>query len=168
MATAGADTCIAPGDKAQLLASGGIFYNWLEAPYPVSDAAIPNPVVAPEDSTTYTVLITDINGCVTRDSITVLVAADPVSSITPYNLITPNGDGWNDVLDFGSISKFGANSLKVYNRWGDLVYQKLNYGSDEERFNGLYKGQPLPAGNYFYVLAFRQGEVKQTLTIVWE
>ena len=97
-----------------------------------------------------------------------LVANDPVTSITPYNLITPNGDGFNDELEFGEISKFGSNSLKVYNRWGDLVYQKLNYQSDEDRFVGLFNGQRLPAGNYFYVLAFRQGEIRQTLTIVWE
>ena len=168
LASAGQDTCIAPGDKAQLRAQGGIFYAWADNPYPVSDPTIFNPTAAPADSTTYQVVITDINGCVTADAVTVLVANDPVSSITPYNLITPNGDGLNDVLDFGMVGKFGTNSLKVYNRWGDLVYQKLNYGSDEERFDGLYKGQRLPAGNYFYVLAFRQGELKQTLTIIWE
>lgn len=168
LASAGQDTCIAPGEKAQLAAIGGIFYEWAENPFPVSDANIGNPTASPEDSTTYTVTITDINGCVTVDDVIVLVANDPVTSITPYNLITPNGDGFNDELEFGEISKFGSNSLKVYNRWGDLVYQKLNYQSDEDRFIGLFNGQRLPAGNYFYVLAFRQGEIRQTLTIVWE
>ena len=168
LASAGPDTCIAPGDEAQLMAVGGIFYDWAENPFPVSDPAIGSPIVSPEDSTTYTVTITDINGCVTVDEVTVLVANDPVTSITPYNLISPNGDGFNDSLEFGEIGKFGSNSLKVYNRWGDLVYQKLNYQSDEDRFEGLYNGKPLPAGNYFYVLAFRQGEIRQTLTIVWE
>lgn len=168
LATAGADTCIAPGDEARLMAQGGIFYAWEENPSPVSDPSIPNPVVSPKDSTTYRVVITDINGCRTLDEVTVLVANNPVESIIPYNLITPNGDGLNDELDFGMITKYGSNSLKVYNRWGDLVYQKLNYQSDEDRFEGLYKGARLPGGNYFYVLAFRQGEIKQTLTIVWE
>ncbi|WP_020535011.1 gliding motility-associated C-terminal domain-containing protein [Lewinella cohaerens] len=168
LATAGADTCIAPGDEARLMAQGGIFYTWEDNPFPVSDPSVPNPTVSPEDSTTYRVAITDINGCETLDEVTVLVANNPVESIVPYNLITPNGDGLNDELDFGPITKFGSNSLKVYNRWGDLVYQKLNYQSDEDRFVGLYKDARLPAGNYFYVLAFRQGEIKQTLTIVWE
>ncbi|MEL6656365.1 MAG: gliding motility-associated C-terminal domain-containing protein [Bacteroidota bacterium] len=168
LASAGLDTCIAPGDEAQLMAIGGIFYEWEDNQFPVSDPSIGNPTVAPEDSTTYTVAITDINGCITRDNVTVLVANDPVSSITPYNLISPNNDGFNDVLEFGEIGKFGSNSLKVYNRWGDLVYQKLNYQSDEERFTGLFNGKRLPAGNYFYVLAFRQGEIRQTLTIIWE
>jgi gliding motility-associated-like protein len=125
-------------------------------------------VSSPEDSTTYQVQVTDINGCITTDEVTILVANDPASTITPYSLITPNGDGKNDVLEFGGIGKFGTNSLKVYNRWGDLVYQKVNYESDEERFDGTFKGSRLPAGNYFYVLAFRAGDVKQTLTIIWE
>ena len=168
LASAGPDTCIAPGDAAQLMAIGGIFYEWADSPFPVSDPDIGNPMVSPEDSTTYTVTITDINGCVTIDDVTVLVANDPVTSIIPYNLITPNDDGFNDALEFGEISKFGANSLKVYNRWGDLVYQRLNYQSDEDRFTGLFNGKRLPAGNYFYVLAFRQGEIRQTLTLVWE
>ncbi|WP_367393056.1 gliding motility-associated C-terminal domain-containing protein [Lewinella sp. LCG006] len=168
LASAGADTCIAPGDEARLMAQGGIFYAWEDNPYPVSDPSIANPMVSPKDSTTYGVIITDINGCQTFDEVTVLVANNPVESIVPYNLITPNGDGFNDELDFGPITKYGTNSLKVYNRWGDLVYQKLNYQSDEDRFAGLHKGARLPAGNYFYVLAFRQGEIKQTLTIVWE
>lgn len=168
LASAGRDTCIAPGDAAQLMAIGGIFYKWADNIFPVSDPNIGNPMVSPEDSTTYTVTITDINGCETVDDVTVLVANDPVTSIIAYNLITPNNDGFNDALEFGEISKFGSNSLKVYNRWGDLVYQKLNYQSDDDRFIGLFNGKRLPAGNYFYVLAFRQGEIRQTLTIVWE
>ncbi|MEM1216487.1 MAG: gliding motility-associated C-terminal domain-containing protein, partial [Bacteroidota bacterium] len=168
LATAGQDTCLAPGDAGQLRASGGIFYEWQENPFRVSDNSIPDPIVMPTDSTTYVVAITDINGCVTIDEVVVLIANNPVESITPYNLITPNGDGRNDTLDFGEIDKFGTNSLKVYNRWGDLVYQKLNYQRDEERFDGIYNGQQLPAGNYFYVLEFRSGRVQQTLTIVWE
>ncbi len=66
------------------------------------------------------------------------------------------------------IEKFGINTLKVYNRWGDLVYQKINYQKDDDRFDGTRKGKPLPAGNYYYVLSFREKEYKQTLTILRE
>jgi gliding motility-associated-like protein len=81
-------------------------------------------------------------------------------------MITPNGDGKNDILEFQGASKFGQNTLKIYNRWGDLVYQKLNYQLDDERFDGTRNGSPLPAANYYYILSFRSGEIKQTLTIV--
>jgi gliding motility-associated-like protein len=167
-ATAGADTCIAPGDLVQLEAKGGIFYQWQDSPFPVSDPTLSNPTASPTDSTTYRVWISDINGCETLDSVTVLVANNPVDEIEAYNLLTPNGDQLNDVLEFGPIAKYGSNSLKVYSRWGTLVYQRLNYQSDEDRFDGTYQGEPLPAGNYFYVLTFRQGEIRQTLTIIRE
>ncbi len=168
LATAGQDTCIGPGTELQLQASGGIFYEWTTNNQGLSAIDVPNPTASPEDSITYTVIITDINACKTVDDITVLVANNPADIITPYNLISPNADGKNDDLDFDEISKFGDNSLKVYNRWGDLVYQKRNYQGDEERFDGTYNGELLPAGNYFYVLAFRQGSIKQTLTIIRE
>lgn len=167
-ATAGQDTCISPNTELRLNANGGIFYQWIDEASTLSATNIRNPIASPKDSMTYKVTITDINGCITEDEITVLVANDPTQSIIAYDLISPNGDGKNDVLDFDSISKFGINSLKVYNRWGDLVYQKANYQTDDERFDGIYNNEPLPAGNYFYILEFQQGVIKQTLTIIRE
>lgn len=166
MAMAGPDTCIAPGTDAQIMAFGGVRYFWEDNRFPVSDPTSPMPMVSPEDSTTYVVAITDFQGCTVRDSVTVLVANNPEDAITAVNMITPNGDEKNDVLYFPNISKFGQNSLKVFNRWGNVVYQKVNYQSDDERFDGTYNGLPLPPGTYYYLLSFRSGEIKQKLTIL--
>ena len=165
--TAGPDTCIGNGLEIELVASGGQSYNWLESNTPISDVNIPNPIVKPEETTTFVVLITDDNDCVIRDSVQVIIASDP-EDIRTVNLLTPNGDGKNDELEFPGITKFGANTLRVYNRWGNLVYQKVNYMTDEERFDGTYKGEPLPVGNYFYILSFRTVQFRQTLTLVRE
>jgi gliding motility-associated-like protein len=165
-ANAGPDTCIGPGDDLELFAQGGLFYEWLDNPFPVSDPTIPNPTVTPENSTTYRVRISDVNGCVTEDAVQVLLAEDPLTAIVPINLITPNGDGKNDILTFANIEKYGFNSLKIYNRWGELVYQRINYMQDADRFDGTHDGRPLPAGNYFYTLRFRTGILKQTLVIL--
>ncbi|MEL6922579.1 MAG: gliding motility-associated C-terminal domain-containing protein [Bacteroidota bacterium] len=167
-ANAGADTCVAPGATAQLNASGGMSYEWAESDYPLSAYDIPNPTVEPEDSSTYVVVITDENACQVIDSVTVLVAADPLQFVKRINMLTPNGDGKNDVLEFKGIEKYISNQLTVYNRWGDVLYSKLNYQNDEERFDGTFKGKPLPAGTYYYVLAFREGEIKQSLVILYE
>ena len=102
----------------------------------------------------------------TQDEVVVLIANDPALSILAINLITPNGDGKNDVLEFFGADKFGTNSLKVYNRWGNLLYQKVDYQFDDERFDGTYQGEDLPAGTYYYVLSFRSGDIRQALTIV--
>lgn len=168
LASAGPDTCIAPNTELELNASGGLFYEWTTGLETLSNKEIPNPIATPQDSTVYTVLITDINACETLDSVLVVLANNPSESILPYNMISPNDDGKNDVLDFGSIQKFGENTLKVYNRWGDLVYQKRNYQFDEERFDGTHEGEALAAGNYFYVLSFKEESIQQTLTIIRE
>ncbi|MEM8583790.1 MAG: gliding motility-associated C-terminal domain-containing protein [Bacteroidota bacterium] len=165
-ATAGEDTCVVIGDEIQLMASGGLFYEWEDSTYPVDDPSSPTPFVRPLERTTYAVLIEDANGCLTRDEVVVATAENPAETILAINTITPNNDGDNDELDFGDISKFGENSLQVYSRWGRLVYNKVDYQSDDERFDGMYLGEPLPAGNYYYVLEFRTGTIRQTLLIV--
>lgn len=101
---------------------GGIFYEWVENFFFVSDVSIGNFIVSLEDSIIYMVMIIDINGCVMVDDVIVLVVNDFVMSIMFYNLIIFNGDGFNDELEFGEISKFGFNLFKVYNCWGDFVY----------------------------------------------
>ena len=166
-ATAGANVCVPTGESVRLNASGGDFYYWSGSEYPLSAYDIPNPSVAPEDSTKYFVMIIDENDCTTFDTVTVFVADDPRSFIPHINFISPNGDGQNDVLDFGEIGKFGPNTFRVFNRWGKIVYEKINYQSDNARFSGVYKGKKLPAGNYYYVLSFvNDQQIKQTLTIV--
>ncbi|KAA3622863.1 MAG: hypothetical protein DWQ02_25460 [Bacteroidetes bacterium] len=168
MGYAGPDTCIILETEARLLAFGGEFYFWHPNEYPVSNDEIYDPVAFPLDSTTYFVTIIDENGCETTDSTTVLVASDPVSSIKAVNMITPNGDGKNDFLEFKGLQKFGSNTLKIYNRWGALIFQKVNYHHDEEVFDGTYNGKLLPSGNYYYILSMQSGEIKKKLTIVRE
>lgn len=165
-AMAGPDTCVGPGTEAQLIASGGVSYFWEETPYPVSDPNSATPTVVPDESGIYVAVITDFQGCIIRDTMEVLVALDPNGVIRAMNVITPNGDNKNDVLYFPNIDKFGQNSLKVFNRWGNIVYQKVNYQRDEDRFDGTYQGEPLPPGTYYYLLSFRSGELKQKLTIL--
>lgn len=168
-ATAGRDTCIAKGETLSLEASGGEIYYWIgsDKGYPLSNYNIPNPTTSPEDSTVYSILIIDENQCETVDSVVVLVGSDPLRFLTRVNMLTPNGDGKNDILDFGYIGKYGANTLRVFNRWGDIMYERVGYQTDENRFDGTYKGKILPSGTYYYVLSFRDGQsIKQTLTIV--
>lgn len=168
-ATAGEDICVPVGESAMLQASGGEFYYWSGGEYPLNVYDIPNPTTTPLDSTRYFVMIIDQNACTTFDTVTVFVADDPVSFIPHINMITPNGDGVNDAVDFGDIAKFGTNTFRVFNRWGKIVYEKINYQSDNSRFNGMFNGAQLPAGNYYYVLSFiNDQEIRQTLCIVEE
>ena len=57
-------------DSIQLAASGGVLYQWTPA-LTLSDPSLSNPLAAPDSALTYTVTVTDVNGCVNRDSVRV-------------------------------------------------------------------------------------------------
>jgi len=65
------------------------------------------------------------------------------------NVITPNNDGMNDLLRIPCVASDPKSQLKVFNRWGDLVYETDSYRND---WGGTYNGNPLPNGTYFYLL----------------
>ena len=58
------------------------------------------------------------------------------------NVITPNGDGVNDAWVINGMGRSGC-AVKVYNRWGNMVYSAGNYGNN-------WKAKDLPDGTYFY------------------
>jgi gliding motility-associated-like protein len=62
------------------------------------------------------------------------------------NVLTPNGDGINDVLDLGL--HFNRVSIVVLDRWGAQVYAQDGYQNDWDGRNA--NGQALPEGVYYY------------------
>ncbi len=71
------------------------------------------------------------------------------------NIFTPNGDGANDLFRVPCLeSRYPDNRVKVFNRWGDLVFEASAYAND---WDGRYKGTPLPPGTYFYVIQLEEG-----------
>ncbi|MCB0373280.1 MAG: gliding motility-associated C-terminal domain-containing protein, partial [Muricauda sp.] len=76
-----------------------------------------------------------------------------------FNGITPNGDDLNDHFQITGIENYPNNNLKIFNRWGVLVYESDNYGQGNNLFIGLsdgritiQKNEELPSGTYFYIL----------------
>jgi gliding motility-associated-like protein len=64
---------------------------------------------------------------------------------------SPNGDGKNDRLVFTALEYFAPASLKVFNRYGTLVFDNPNYQNDWDGTN-MDNNKALPDGTYFYVL----------------
>ncbi len=64
------------------------------------------------------------------------------------NFISPNGDGYNDDFFIPCAVKNPDNEIKIFNRWGDKVYESIAYKND---WKGTYDGIDLPAGTYFYI-----------------
>lgn len=70
-----------------------------------------------------------------------------VSKIPISNLLTPNGDGYNDYFIVGNIDEFPENNLVVFRRDGRVVYEKTNYHNEWDADN-------IPDGVYFYMFSF--------------
>jgi gliding motility-associated-like protein len=70
------------------------------------------------------------------------------------NLITPDGDGLDDVFVIPCAAGWPGSSLLVFNRWGATVFESKDYQND---WAGTYNGQPLPPGTYFYQLRLNDG-----------
>ena len=163
---AGEDDCVVNGGELTLNASGGVTYLWENDGTIVSGEDTANPTVNPTIETTYFVDITDENGCVYRDSVNICILDDPLENFKLVTLITPNGDGDNDVLIFNGLEAFPDNNLTIYNRWGYPVFERKRYQTDAELWNGENGGDVLPADTYYYILTFDGKTYKSTITIM--
>jgi gliding motility-associated-like protein len=163
---AGPDLNVLQGREVSLSASGGVNYLWA-GPSALTCTQCPEPRTTPTASGHYYVTITDLFGCVTVDSIFVEVFDDLDQVLELVNTITPNGDGFNDLLIIKGLESFDANSLTIYNRWGEQVFHQDNY---QNNFGGRYRGKLLPSGSYYYVLRLWPGDrtVKSVLVILHE
>ncbi len=81
--------------------------------------------------------------------------------IEVFNVITPNGDGIHDELRIGGLENFPNNTVKIYNRWGVLVYTTKAYNTAGNVFDGTSTGRvtvnkdnKLPVGTYFYIIDY--------------
>lgn len=146
---AGKDTTISKGFGVQLNATGGNTYAWTP-PLGLSNPVIANPIANPEETTTYVVEGTSINGCFSSDTIKVII--DDSYLVIPYNIITPNGNDKNDVWYVKNIESYPNNKVTIMDEWGVVIYEKAGYLNNWDGKNK--RGEILPDGTYYYVLTF--------------
>ncbi|WP_333596411.1 gliding motility-associated C-terminal domain-containing protein, partial [Schleiferia thermophila] len=79
----------------------------------------------------------------------------PAIPIEIPNVFTPNGDGQNDEFVIKNIELHRNARLRIFNRWGDIVYESDNYETATP-WNGNHRntGQPVADGVYFYTLQY--------------
>ncbi len=128
-----------------------ISYQWSPA-QGLSCSDCPNPEVTPGGNTTYTLLVTDLNGC-TASAIT-NVRTNTQRDIYIPNIFSPNGDEINDVFQvFSGPGVRQLNSFQIYDRWGSLMWEGRNLMSSGEGspgWDGRRNGQKVPPGVYAY------------------
>ncbi len=84
-----------------------------------------------------------------------VVVGDVEECMTP-TLFTPNGDGYNDYFAIPCLAsgQYPGNRLTVFNQWGQIVFEKVNYEND---WQGTHNGKDLPVGTYYYILNLGTG-----------
>ncbi len=113
----------------------------------LNDQSIVNPIIDPLDEEVARLVVTVVNGaCESKDSIDVR-ATKP---FLPPTAFTPNGDGLNDSWVVEGLTAYNKAVMKVYNRWGQLVFEK--YGGYYDQF----AGKNLPMATYYWTVEFNE------------
>jgi gliding motility-associated-like protein len=70
------------------------------------------------------------------------------------NTFSPNGDGVNDVFYPRGKSLFNVQSLSIFNRWGQMVFQRKDFPANTQDmgWDGNFNGRPAPTDAYVYIV----------------
>jgi gliding motility-associated-like protein len=124
---------------------GGANYLWTP-PSGLSNPAILNPIFNFNTEVDYVVTITTGIGCIIKD--TQLVRIFKEKEIYVPKGFSPNGDGNNDKIFPRLVGVRTLTYFKVYNRWGQLLYQTSN---PDEGWDGIYRGVKQPMETYVWM-----------------
>jgi gliding motility-associated-like protein len=125
-------------------------WNWTFGDGNTSDVENPSHNYSAVGNYIITLVITDALGCTD----TTFVEIEVLGAFVIPNVVTPNGDGVNDVFFIQNLDLSQANTLVVFNRWGNVVFEVENYQNDWQPNN-------LVDGVYFYQFTLSQSETKQ-------
>jgi gliding motility-associated-like protein len=150
------------GDSTQLIINPtGTYQNIIWSPNQwINNRYLAAPTVLPDVSTAYIVNATDSNNCPISAQIIVTVTESNLPEFVMPNAFSPNGDGKNDSI--GPILNPNAqlSSYHIYNRWGELVFDKDLSGTND--WDGTYKNAQQPGGIYMYFITVISSTGKST------
>lgn len=129
-----------------------ISYNWLPTTR-LSCNDCPSPFANPQYTTKYTVEVEDRYGCRNSGNLTIIVVCGKENVFIP-NTFSPNGDGRNEVFYPKGTGLFRIKSMRVFNRWGEVVFEKKEFAANDPSvgWNGTYKGKTASPDVYIYTM----------------
>jgi gliding motility-associated-like protein len=112
----------------------------------------PTPAATLTFAQTYSVLVTDSNNCTDTASILIKTICNEGNYFFP-NTFSPNGDGMNDYFYPRGSGLYNIQSLTIFNRWGQMVFQRKNFPANSETmgWDGTFNGKPAPMDAYVYI-----------------
>lgn len=107
--------------------------------------------------------VTDYNGCVALQTINISSHCDDIHL---PNTFTPNSDGINDTWVIAGLEGDASSMVRVYNRYGKLVFQSSGYTTP---WDGTFEGKKLSPGVYYYVISARAAKqvLSGSLTVIY-
>jgi gliding motility-associated-like protein len=100
------------------------------------------------------------NACDLIKPVRISVDEPPQADLIASNTFSPNGDGINDYFKPEIVGVVRVNYLKIYNRWGQLVFETTSINN---YWDGNLNGKQQSTGAYYWVYScidiFRKKEV---------
>ncbi len=113
-----------------------------------------NPRVTGITPTTYTLTITDLNGCTASSQI--YVDIDRNRNVYIPNVFSPNGDGINDLFQvFTGIGVERINFVRLYDRWGEKLFEVTDLAPSPDGtpgWDGVFRGQDMNPAVFLYLV----------------
>lgn len=143
-ANAGSDADAEYNIPYQLTGSGGDAYNWSPASV-LNNPFAQNPLATLTSNTTFILTVSDNFGCTATDTVAIRVLKGPTFYVP--TAFSPNGDGLNDVFKPTPVGIATLEFFRVYNRFGELVFETHEIGKG---WDGTYKSMKQNIGNYVW------------------
>ena len=127
-------------------------WSWTPTNY-LNCADCSTPAASPTFDQQYKVSVTDANGCSDSANILVKTICNGVNYWLP-NTFSPNGDGINDIFYVRGDNLYNVQSMRIFNRWGQLVFERKNFpaNSAADGWDGTFNGHPSPSDAYVYIV----------------
>jgi gliding motility-associated-like protein len=146
-------------------------WSWSPAKY-LSCTTCQSPEAKPVEPMNYQVTVTNGFGCTATDTVSIKLFCSESRIYIP-NSFTPNNDGVNDRFSIKGQGIRIVKYLGIYNRWGELVFERSNFQVDDKNgtWDGRFKGLLAPTGSYVYFAEMSCNEKtftqKGTVTVVY-
>ena len=129
----------------------------------LNNSTLAIPTASPTEDTRYSLLVTTSNGCQSQARMSVLIGNVP---FVP-DAFSPNEDGLNDKWIIPNATIFPSLIVKIFGRWGELIYHSDGYSNP---WDGYYKGQKVLPGSYAYQISYYgdvSGVLKGVVTVLY-